>query len=80
MHQWEPIPWSIAGFGKLIVVEIVMNVPLPCMEVDGSFSPSQDTIFRQMIPFFTAKSYSLETRFNIRPQNYVHVSQVVCSL
>jgi hypothetical protein len=27
MHQWELIPWSIAGFGKLKAVQVVMNVP-----------------------------------------------------
>lgn len=27
MHQWELIPRSIAGFGKLKVVQVVMNVP-----------------------------------------------------
>ena len=26
VHQWELLPWTIASFGKLKVVQVVMNV------------------------------------------------------
>lgn len=57
MHQRVLIPWSIAGFGKLKVVQVVTNVPALygngwfIQSVPGYDLLSHDSIFHSHIIF-----------------------------
>jgi len=57
VHQCEPIPWSIAGFGKLKEVQVVMNVPALygsgwfIESVPGYDLVSHDSIFHSHVLF-----------------------------